>query len=171
MNLEHAAEIAEARLVLRWACQYLTPIQRDCIENFLMGLPDAPLALKYQTTTDCIHHHRKVAMRTLRDRLKSLGIKGSGDVLSNADITKPKKFTRCAAKPGSGKRGKKLVDMTVGKCPHGHARTIYARRRPSGKLYCLGCQSNYLKTPKGRQVHSDTVARWRRKRKNRIQGH
>lgn len=164
MNLEHSAEIAEARLVLRWAAQDLTDIQRDCIANFLMGLPDAPLARKYQTSTDCIHQHRKEAMKKLRAKLASLGISRSADLLSDAErkpqsTAIPKTAKRASTSPRKV-RCDRVAEM-VGTCRRGHDRAVHGHRSPNGKIRCRECQKLISKTPEFKRREAEARKRWR----------
>jgi len=162
MNLDDSVQIAEARLVLRWAAQTLTEMERDCISNFLMAQPDAPLVAKYSTTADLIHYHRKQAMKKLKARLQSLGISKCADLLSSADI-KPEIKTRPLVTNKPIKRKRACLDITKGTCKYGHPRAMYCYRKPSGKIECKACRRVRTKTPEGRAAQNAATRRWRSK--------
>jgi DNA-binding CsgD family transcriptional regulator len=140
MNLEQSAEIAEVRLLLRWAGQVLTETQRECLGSFLMGETDSQIARRLGIETQAVRPHRRAALAILKDRLRDIGISSCADLLSTAEVIAPKQSNQTKQPKARAK-----LDISIGKCKRGHDRAKYTHRLSSGKLTCILCQNGHHK--------------------------
>jgi len=82
MTLQEGAEIAEARLLIRWAARILNDTERRALAEWLADVPAHETARALSVTGGAIWMARKEAIGKLRRRLRVLGIRSAAQVCS-----------------------------------------------------------------------------------------
>lgn len=82
-SLVKAAEIQDARLVLKFVMQKLTDTERAAMAALVYEQPDRVPAEALGLTRQAIFEARNTALGKMRRRLARLGVHGTHDLLSN----------------------------------------------------------------------------------------
>ena len=82
--IDHA-EHSEARLLLRYAAQDLSPVERSSVEGFAHDISQGQIAARIGLTKGGVFYAEKRAFRKMRQRLKGLGIHSTDQVLSKGE--------------------------------------------------------------------------------------
>lgn len=82
MTLQDRSEIAEARMLIRWAATDLTKSQRAAVMSWLDGESDVVTAIEQGLTRGGVWMARQSAIRKMRRRFEMLGIHSSHDLCS-----------------------------------------------------------------------------------------
>lgn len=82
LSLHARAERSEANLVLSWAASELTKTERIAIEGYLIDEPEVVTGERIGLTRGGIWMAKQSALRKIRKRLTTLGIKSTRQLIS-----------------------------------------------------------------------------------------
>jgi DNA-directed RNA polymerase specialized sigma24 family protein len=75
------AELSEARLIIRFAANALSPIERAAVAAFISETPEREASVEHGITRGGVWMARQRAFVKMRKRLAMLGIESAEDVL------------------------------------------------------------------------------------------